>query len=86
MSAAHKGRVQLSFAETVEPELGPVMRAKQSLSVTYAPGFRAAQRLGVSSHVLSRITGSVFINKSPREVEPDRQARVNVGLNLKVIL
>ena len=86
MSAAHKGRVQLSFSELVEPDLSPVVRARQSLSVSYAPGFRSAQRLGISSHVLSRISGSVFINKSPREVEPDRQARVNVGLNLKVIL
>ncbi len=83
VSPEHRGRVQLSFTEAPEPDLRPVVRAKNDLSVKYLPGFRIAQSLGVSSHVLSRVTGSIFINKSPRETDADRQARVNVGLNLK---
>ncbi len=84
VAAAHKGRIQLKFTEVAEPDLRPVMKARHDLSVKYLPGFRAAQSLGISSHVLSRITGSIFINKSPRLTDADRQARVNVGLNLKV--
>ncbi len=84
VSAAHRGRVQLRFLEDPEPDLRSVIRARGDLSNRYMPGFRLAQALGISSHVLSRITGSIFINKSPKATDPDRQARVNVGLNLKV--
>lgn len=80
----HKGRVQLKFVERPEPDLRSVIRAKNELSLKYMPGYRAAQQLGISSNVLGRITGSIFINKSPREADADRQSKVNVGLNLKV--
>ena len=33
---------------------------------------------------LSRITGTVFILKGPREAETDHASKVNIGLNLKV--
>ena len=84
MSKEHKGRVQIKFVEPQEVNLGPVFRIKDELSVRYYPGFRAAQMLGISSHLLSRITGTIFISKSPRGAESDRASRINVGLNLKL--
>ena len=36
------------------------------------------------SFQLSRITGTVFILKGPREAETDHASKVNIGLNLKV--
>ncbi len=84
MDPAHHGRVRLLFSDPEEPDLAPVMRARQDLSVSFFPAYRAAQELGISGHVISRITGSILINKSPKEADPDRQSRVNVGLNLKV--
>ncbi len=85
MSSAHRGGVQLCFSDSPEPDLASVIRARSDLSTKYVPGFRLAQALGISSHVLSRITGSIFINKSPKQTDPDRQSKVNVGLNLKVV-
>lgn len=84
-SANMNGRIKLNFLEIEEPNLIEVKRKKDALSLQYFPGYRLAQSLGISSHLLSRITGSVFISKSPRETEPDRQSKVNVGLNLKVM-
>lgn len=84
VSKEHKGRVQIKFVEPQEVNLGPVFRVKDELSVRYYPGFRAAQMLGVSSHLLSRITGTIFISKSPKGAESDRASRINVGLNLKL--
>lgn len=84
VSKEHKGRVQIKFVEPQEVNLGPVFRIKDELSVRYYPGFRAAQMLGVSSHLLSRITGTIFICKSPKGAESDRASRINVGLNLKL--
>ena len=49
----------------------------------YEPGFRAAQRLGISSHLLARITGCIFIVRGSREQQPDSASKSNIGLNLK---
>ena len=49
----------------------------------YFPGYRAAQKLGISSHLVSRITGTLYIQKSPKEAEAEYASKVNVGLNLK---
>ena len=37
----------------------------------------ASQRLGINNHLLSRITGSVFVNKA------GDKGKTNIGLNLK---
>lgn len=49
----------------------------------YYAGYKAAQKLGISSHLLSRITGTMFVLKGPKEAEVDHAGKVNIGLNLK---
>ena len=50
----HKGRIQLTVIEPREPDLFEVKKAQKSLGAVYFPGFKAAQRLGITSHLLSR--------------------------------
>ena len=69
--------------EPREVDLGDVMKRQKELSVIYLPGFRASQQLGISSHLLSRITGSIFIQKGPKEADSEYANRINIGLNLK---
>ena len=46
----------------------------------YYPGYTLAQRLGINTHFLSRITGSIYIKKG----SPDNsEGNANIGLNLK---
>jgi len=42
-------------------------------------GSIAAQRLGISSHLLSRITGTIYVIQASQE----EVAKHNIGLNLK---
>ena len=51
----------------------------------YFPGYKAAQQLGISSHLLSRITGTMYVLKGAKEAELEHASKVNIGLNLKVI-
>ena len=61
-----------------------MFKTKDDQRLHYFPGYRAAQQLGISSHLLSRITGTVFILRGPREADLEHASRVNIGLNLKV--
>ena len=45
------------------------------------PGYVAAQELGVSSHLVSRITGSIYVSRHNDERNTD--SKINIGLNLK---
>ena len=52
------------------------------------PGFVGAERLGVSTHLMSRITGTIYLLLSPTEEEknsnkPCRPTKVNVGFSMK---
>ncbi len=84
-TAELKGRVKIKFSDLEEPNLQALIRDKGKVSCAYYPGFKVAQILGLNAHVVSRITGTIFIVKSPKEADSDRQSKVNVGLNLKVI-
>ena len=86
VSEDHRGRIQLEFVEYKEPDFREVMRTKSKLELRYVPGYQVAKELGLSSHILSRITGSILVSKSPKEADSDRQSRINIGLNLKVYL
>ena len=83
ISPEHKGRIQLQFMEPKEIDIGDVITRTNELSLIYLTGYQASQQVGISSHLLSRITGSIFIQKGPREVDSDFANRINVGLNLK---
>jgi hypothetical protein len=46
----------------------------------YLPGYVVAQHLCITGHLLSRITGTIFVNR----VHKDRDGgKVNIALNLK---
>lgn len=49
----------------------------------FATGSVAAQRLGVSSHLVSRITGTIYIVQGGKNASMESCNKVNVGLNLK---
>jgi 5'-3' exoribonuclease 1 len=52
-------------------------------TVVIIAGNMAAQRLGVSSHLVSRITGSIYIVSGDKNAAVESCSKVNVGLNLK---
>jgi len=79
----HKGRIQLHFEVGDEPDLTEVMSKQSKVAERYEPGFRAAQKLGMSSHLMARLTGSIFIVRGAREQQPDTVSKSNIGLNLK---
>jgi len=79
----HKGRIQLRFLVPAEPELHEVARQQERNRTPYVPGYNAAQQLGITSHILSRITGSIFVMLGAREQQPDTASKANIGLNLK---
>ena len=79
----HKGRIQLKFIISPEPELSGVMSKHSRTGESYMPGYRAAQRCGVSGHVVARITGTIFVVRGAREQTPDSASKTNIGLNLK---
>ena len=60
-----------------------VKKLEKQIRQHYYPGYKAAQQLGISSHLLSRITGTMFVLKGPKEAEVDHAGKVNIGLNLK---
>merc|ERR1719369_675513 len=80
---AHKGRIQLRFIVPAEPDLQEVATRQANTSTPYVPGYHAGQQLGISSHILSRITGSIFVMMGAREQQPDTASKTNIGLNLK---
>jgi len=49
----------------------------------FASGSIAAQRLGVSSHLVSRVTGTIYIVQGDKNATVESCNKVNVGLNLK---
>ncbi|KAG8224751.1 hypothetical protein J437_LFUL005320 [Ladona fulva] len=71
---------KLRIALTLEPE--PKMlkvRAKlERIGMKYLPGVIAAQRIGISSHLVSRITGTIYINQNDGSGKS-----TNIGLSLK---
>ena len=54
-------------------------------SVRYNRGYHLAQRLGVSSHLVSRLTGSIYVRSgsSSDELKNMQSSRTNIGFNLK---
>ncbi|XP_043500398.1 5'-3' exoribonuclease 1 [Polistes fuscatus] len=73
----NSGRIKISVKVVNEPNFTAVKQAHTESKTQYIYGSTAAQRLGISSHLLSRITGTIYIaQNNPREV-------INIGLNLK---
>ncbi|KAJ9598748.1 hypothetical protein L9F63_026718, partial [Diploptera punctata] len=77
------GRVKVSMSVTPEPDLEGIRKQHQDNLVQYMPGNVAAQRLGVSSHLVSRVTGTIYIVQGDKNASLESCNKVNVGLNLK---
>ena len=68
--------VQVKITSTTEPDLSEVIEMEhQVLSDEYHPNYVMAQRLSISGHVLSRLTGTIFVSNG--------QNKVNIGLQLR---
>lgn len=67
---------------TPEPNFDRVRQLQADTRMRYMPGNIAAQRLGISSHLLSRITGTIFVING-EGVDPAHASKHNLGLNLK---
>ncbi|XP_074653880.1 5'-3' exoribonuclease 1-like isoform X2 [Tubulanus polymorphus] len=78
---SNSGRLRIELTVKMEPNMMDVISKQQKLSLSYMPGYVVAKRLGISGHLLSRITGTVFIAKGSKD-EP-RDGKINIGLNLK---
>ena len=79
----HQGRIRVELFVPEEPDLTPVFNQQRSLQHAYEPSYRAAQKIGLTSHILSRITGTIFLVRGAREQQTDSVSKVNIGLNLK---
>ncbi|CAH2229155.1 jg20768 [Pararge aegeria aegeria] len=77
--AIRSGRIKVTVQESVEPT--PTVHAAAS---PYRSAHHAAAACGLSTHTLSRITGTVLVVMGERNDLPtETQNKVNVGLNLK---
>ncbi|XP_053186193.1 5'-3' exoribonuclease 1 isoform X1 [Scomber japonicus] len=76
------GRVRVVFNVPHEPQLEPLIQNQHKYCVKYSPGYVLASRLGITSYLVSRFSGSVFIGRGSKR-NPCGEQKANVGLNLK---
>ena len=86
----HDETIQVRAVLPEEPELSEIAESEAKLGLHWYPGHVAARRLGISSHFLSRITGTVYAlegSAATAEAKDDADgggpAKHNLGLNLK---
>lgn len=77
-----EGRVRVVFNVPYEPQLEALIHNQHKYSVKYSPGYVLASRLGVTSYLVSRFSGSIFIGRGSKR-NPCGEQKANVGLNLK---
>ncbi|XP_066513701.1 5'-3' exoribonuclease 1-like isoform X3 [Hoplias malabaricus] len=77
-----EGRVRVVFTMPCEPQLDALIQNQHKYSVKYSPGYVLASRLGITSYLVSRFSGSIFIGRGSKK-NPHGEQRANVGLNLK---
>uniref|UniRef100_A0A3B4YZ42 5'-3' exoribonuclease 1 n=1 Tax=Seriola lalandi dorsalis TaxID=1841481 RepID=A0A3B4YZ42_SERLL len=76
------GRVRVVFNVPHEPQLEALIQNQHKYCVKYSPGYVLASRLGITSYLVSRFSGSIFIGRGSKK-NPCGEQRANVGLNLK---
>ncbi|KAG7320040.1 hypothetical protein KOW79_017183 [Hemibagrus wyckioides] len=77
-----EGRVRVIFTVPCEPHLDALIQNQHKYSIKYSPGYVLASRLGITSYLVSRFSGSIFIGRGSKK-NPHGEQRANVGLNLK---
>nr|XP_045617221.1 5'-3' exoribonuclease 1-like isoform X2 [Procambarus clarkii] len=83
---SHKGRIRVAMTVTSEPNFDVVKQKQDQLEDRYMSGYTAAQKVGISSHLLARLTGTVFLvppSGSNPMAEIEMKNKLNIGLNLK---
>ncbi|CAG0917946.1 unnamed protein product [Notodromas monacha] len=78
-----KQRLKMKLAQLAEPVVNIAKVTEQLPLEEYYTAYQIGQRVRLSSHVVSRLTGTVFLNITP-EAEGDRPMKINIGLNLKL--
>lgn len=83
-----KGKIRIEFENIHEPDNEEAQKRFSNVSSHYMPGYIGAQRLGISPHLISRITGTIYLVLSPTDDDrsgdrPRRPKKINVGLSLK---
>ena len=58
-----QGRVQVKVRLVPEPDMARVVGSSHRYTVRYLPSYMVAQQLGLKSLVLSRISGSIQVEK-----------------------
>ena len=70
------GSIKVMITVAEEPDLSEVVEMETSvIKDNYHPNFNIAQRVGLSGHVLSRLTGTILVESGA--------SRANIGLNLR---
>ncbi|XP_008277072.1 5'-3' exoribonuclease 1 [Stegastes partitus] len=77
-----EGRVRVVFNVPYEPQLEQLIQNQHKYCVKYSPGYILASRLGITSYLVSRFSGSIFIGRGSKK-NPCGEQKANVGLNLK---
>lgn len=72
-------RIKISIKAIKEPTFEAIKQTYAQQKTRYMHGSIAAQRLGISSHLLSRITGTIYVIQASKE----EVTKYNLGLNLK---
>lgn len=76
-----EGRLHITISAHGEPDIDYVRQNQHSMKPQFMPGSKAAQHIGISSHILSRVTGTIFLVVGNKQA--DNPSKVNIGLNLK---
>ncbi|XP_078043775.1 5'-3' exoribonuclease pacman isoform X2 [Augochlora pura] len=75
-------KVNVSVNVSPEPSLEAIKQTHQKLRTKYMQGNSIAQKLGISSHLLSRITGTIYVKPTSNNLSQEA-IKHNIGLNLK---
>ncbi|XP_068754427.1 5'-3' exoribonuclease 1-like isoform X2 [Montipora capricornis] len=78
-----QSRIRVQLHVPVEPDLSFIIDQHQALSLNYLPGHIVAKRLGITSNLLSRITGSLFIKQGSGNKASGDSSKLDIGLNMK---
>lgn len=72
------GTIKVKIVSTKEPDISEIIERKDEiLDQEYHPNYVVAQRLGISGHMLARLTGTIFLKSHGGQ-------RCNIGLNLRL--
>ncbi|MCJ8750241.1 hypothetical protein PDJAM_G00260270 [Pangasius djambal] len=62
-----EGRVRVVFTVPCEPHLDALIQNQHKYSIKYSPGYVLASRLGITSYLVSRFSGSIFIGRGSKK-------------------